>query len=65
MIDKFKEMIDFYFVILTLIIAFVLYFIDATNLKKKGLEKERKIAIVMSIVLSIMGPFIYILSIAL
>lgn len=62
MIDKFKELIDFYFVILTIIVAFVLFFIDATNLKKKGLKKERKLAVALSIILVIMGPFLYILS---
>ncbi|MGO1652071.1 CLC_0170 family protein [Senegalia sp. (in: firmicutes)] len=65
MIDRFKELIDFYFVILTLLVAFVLFFIDSTNLDKKGLKKEKKIAIALSVIMLIMGPFLYILSIVL
>ncbi|NBI06238.1 CLC_0170 family protein [Senegalia massiliensis] len=65
MIEKFKGLIDFYFVILTVIVAFVLFFIDAHKLNKKGLEKERKIAIVLSVALIIIGPFMYILSVIL
>jgi len=65
MIDRFKELIDFYFVILALVVAFVLFFIDSANLKKKGLKRERKIALTLSIILLVMGPFLYILSVVL
>ncbi|MGO1370007.1 CLC_0170 family protein [Senegalia sp. (in: firmicutes)] len=65
MIDRFKELIDFYFVILTLLVAFVLFFIDSTNLDKKGLKKEKKIAITLSIIMLVMGPVLYILSVVL
>ncbi|MGO1371723.1 MAG: CLC_0170 family protein [Senegalia sp. (in: firmicutes)] len=65
MIDRFKELIDFYFVILTLLVAFVLFFMDSINLDKKGLKKEKKIAIALSVIMLIMGPFLYILSIVL
>jgi len=65
MIEKFKGLIDFYFVILTVIVAFVLFFVDSNKLDKKGLEKERKIAITLSVILIIVGPFMYILSLIL
>lgn len=65
MIEKFKGLIDFYFVILTVIVAFVLFFIDANKLNQKGLEKEKKIARVLSVILIIVGPFMYILSLIL
>ncbi|MBS4537023.1 hypothetical protein GOQ27_01030 [Clostridium sp. D2Q-11] len=65
LIEKFKGLIDFYFVLLTLVLAFVLFFIDANDLKKKGLKKERKIVVGLSIALAVIGPLTYIISIIL
>lgn len=65
LIERFKGLIDYYFLILTLIVAFVLFFVDAKALKNKGLDKERKLVVRLSIALVIIGPLTYILSIIL
>lgn len=64
-IEKFKGLIDFNFVALNLIIAFVLFFIDKRALNQKGLEKERKIVVGLSVALVIIGPLAYILTLVL
>ncbi|MBS4535140.1 hypothetical protein GOQ29_05840 [Clostridium sp. D2Q-14] len=63
--EKLKEIVDLYFLILNLIIAFLLFFIDRKTLEEKGLVKEKKVVVGLSIALVTIGPLVYILTMVL
>ena len=58
----FKDMYDFNILVLFLISAYLLVFIDSKTLRRKGLKKESRLSRVMGFVYAALGIGLYVTS---